>query len=171
MGISINSKEVYDEIKNYNDNLSFIDKVRIIKNNKVNKTFYLKATYNEDDINNFISTLENDLNTTRKDEGLVIDENHNVYYEKGVNGFILNKESTKIKVIEALNNLQENMVIEVDGDVDRIKIENESLSTVNKKVSTYTTYFLNSGNRGHNINLASTKLNGTILMLVMSFLI
>lgn len=164
MGISINSKEVYDEIKNYNDNLSFIDKVRIIKNNKVNKTFYLKATYNEDDINNFISTLENDLNTTRKDEGLVIDENHNVYYEKGVNGFTLDKESTKIMIIEALNNLQENMVIEVDGSIDKMKAGNEALSTINKKISSYTTYFLNKGNRGHNINLASTKLNGTILM-------
>jgi len=44
------------------------------------------------------------------------------------------------------------------------EIKYESLASINKKVSTYTTYFANAGNRGHNINLASSRLNNTILM-------
>ena len=56
------------------------------------------------------------------------------------------------------------MVITVTGDVIKNDVNYESLSKVDTKVSSYTTYFVNAGNRGHNINLASKRLNGTVVM-------
>ena len=52
----------------------------------------------------------------------------------------------------------------MEGTVIPNEIKHEKLSSINKKISSYTTYFVNAGNRGHNINLASRRLNDTILM-------
>ena len=68
------------------------------------------------------------------------------------------------KVKEAFANLKEETVIEAEGKVVKNEIKYEYLKDINKKISSYTTYFLNSGNRGHNIVLASSKLNNTVVM-------
>ena len=63
-----------------------------------------------------------------------------------------------------MSNLKEEVKIEAEGSVIPNEVKYESLSSINKKISTYTTYFANAGNRGHNISLASKRLNNTIIM-------
>lgn len=111
-----------------------------------------------------MTLLESKLNTQPLSDGLVIDSDYNVSYDKGKKGFKLDISKTKEEVKRALSNLTEETVIEAYGDVIENEIKNESLSVIDKKVSTYTTYFNNVGNRGHNIVLASSKLNKTLLM-------
>lgn len=164
IGILVDSSDIAKNIKKYNSNLSFIKKIKMIKNNKKYKTFYLKASYDDKVVNNLVNLIEEKLNTKVRGDGLVIDDKHNVYYDKGANGFTLDKEKTKINVEEALSNLKEEMVIKAAGTTIKNEVKNESLSSINKKVSSYTTYFSNSGNRGHNINLASSRLNNTIIL-------
>lgn len=155
---------ILDKITSYNDNLSFIEKVKRVKNNYKNKTFYLKGEFKEEDINNFVNLLEEKLNISVRNDRLIVDENHIVKYDKGVNGFILDKEKTIINVKEAFLNLKEETVIKAEGKIVKNETKYESLKDINKKVSSYTTYFLNQGNRGHNIVLASSRLNDTIIM-------
>lgn len=164
IGIEVNDDNLADEIKSYNKNLSFFKKVRFIKSNKKSKTFYLKVSYDEEVIDNLMDILKDKLNTTPRNDGMVIDDNYNVYYDKGASGFTLDVEKTKDKVKEAFANLKEETVIQVEGTVVPNEIKHEKLSSINKKISSYTTYFVNAGNRGHNINLASRRLNDTILM-------
>lgn len=164
IGILANDTGIKEKIKKYNDSLSFFKKVKMIREKKKVKTFYLKSSSSDKVVDNFVKLLEEKLNINPRNDGIVIDDNHNVYYDKGINGFTLDKEKTKIRIKEALANLREETNIEAVGTTIKNEVKNENLSSINKKVSSYTTYFANYGNRGHNINLASTKLNGTIIM-------
>ncbi len=164
IGILANDTGIKEKIKKYNDSLSFFKKVKMIREKKKVKTFYLKSSSSDKVVDNFVKLLEEKLNINPRNDGIVIDDNHNVYYDKGINGFTLDKEKTKIRIKEALANLREKTVIEAVGTTIKNEAKNENLSSINKKVSSYTTYFANYGNRGHNINLASTKLNGTVIM-------
>lgn len=164
IGILVEDSNIEDDLTNYNNNLSFFKKVSMIKGNKKNKTFYMKATYDEKTVDSLIKTLEEKLNTDARNDGIVVDDNHNVYYDKGANGFTLDVSKTKVKIENALANLTEETKVEASGHVVKNEVKYESLASINKKASTYTTYFANAGNRGHNINLASSRLNNTILM-------
>ena len=164
IGILANDTGIKEKIEKYNDSLSFFKKVKMIREKKKVKTFYLKSSSSDKVFDNFVKLLEEKLNINPRNDGIVIDDNHNVYYDKGINGFTLDKEKTKIRIKEALTNLREETDIEAVGTTIKNEVKNENLSSINKKVSSYTTYFANYGNRGHNINLASTKLNGTVIM-------
>lgn len=164
LGIKVEYLNTLNEIKRYNDNLSWIQKLKMVNSKKRYKTFYLHSYFEENDIDKFMTLLESKLNTQPLSDGLVIDSDYNVSYDKGKKGFKLDISKTKEEVKRALSNLTEETVIEAYGDVIENEIKNESLSVIDKKVSTYTTYFNNVGNRGHNIVLASSKLNKTLLM-------
>jgi len=164
IGILVEDSNIEENLTNYNNNLSFLKKVSMIKSNKKNKTFYMKATYDEKTVDNLMKILEEKLNITARNDGIVVDDNHNVYYDKGASGFTLDVSKTKVKIKNALENLKDEIKVEASGHVVKNEIKYESLASINKKVSTYTTYFANAGNRGHNINLASSRLNNTILM-------
>lgn len=163
LGISINSKVLKEKVFDYLNELSLSQKIMLINETKT-KRFYLKASYENDSINDFIDVLKLDFNTDKKSDGLLIDDSNNVYYDEGEDGFFINEESTKQKIIKTLNQIDKPVVIKLDGRIDRVIKRNEELSKVNKKISSYTTYFVNAGNRGHNISLASKRLNGTLIM-------
>ena len=164
LGILVEDNKIENNLINYNNNLSFFKKLSMIKSNKKNKVFYMNATYDDEVIDELMKTLEEKLNTSARDDGIVVDDAHNVYYDKGASGFTLDVPKTKLKIEKALSNLKEEIVIKAEGTVIKNDIKYESLSSINKKVSSYTTYFENVGNRGHNISLASNRLSGTILM-------
>ena len=164
INITVNEDDVLAEIKDYNNNLSFLEKVKKIKGKGKDKTFYLKGVFSKSSVDTFMNMLEQKLNTSARNDGIIVDENHNVRYDNGANGFTLDKEKTMDKVKEAFANLKEETVIEAEGKVVKNEIKYEYLKDINKKISSYTTYFLNSGNRGHNIVLASSRLNNTVVM-------
>lgn len=152
---------IIDKIKKYNDSLTLLDKLKMTDNKKY-KVFDFSA--NCANLDNITNMLKEKVNTEKVNDGLFTDENHNVYYRKAVNGFTLDEEKTKNEIKNALDNIKENINIKLIGNVVKNESTNESLSSVNTKIATYTTYFVNSGNRGHNIVLASTRLNETLVM-------
>ena len=164
LGIKVKDYNLYHDIIDYNNNLSTLDKLKYIKTNKKHKVFYIEAEYDMDTIDILLELAKNDMNTKAKDDGIIVDKNHNVSYSKGTKGFTLDEEKFNSKIKKELKNISSNINIKVEGTVIENKVTNENLSTVNKKVSSYTTNFVNSGNRGHNVSLAASKLNGTILM-------
>lgn len=164
IGAKVITNNLKDKITNYNKDLSFFKKVDMLQNKKKQKSFYLEATYDDSVIDNFIKTLEEKLNTTARNDGIVVDENHNLSYDKGSIGFDLDASKTKDKIVKALLNLKDNEIIEAEGTIVKNEVKYSNLASINKKVSSYTTYFMNSGNRGHNISLASRRLNNTVIM-------
>ena len=163
LGIIAYDSNLESRIKKYNDNLSYFKKIKLITHNK-KKVFSLKASYDNNTIDTFVNVLESKVNSEARGDGIIVDENYNVYYDKGSKGFTLDTQKTKAKVKEALLNLTYETVIEASGKLVNNEVKYEALSGINQKISSYTTYFQNAGNRGHNINLASSRLNNTVLM-------
>lgn len=163
LGMQVDYQKILTEIKDYNKNLGRLQKLLMIKSNRRYKTFYLSGNFN-DGIDSFIKLLKEKLNKEPKGDGLIIDSDYNVHYDKGNKGFVLDEAKTKAVIEKALINITDESVIEVYGDVIENEIKYEALANINKKVSSYTTVFNNAGNRGKNITIASSRLNGTILM-------
>ena len=164
LGIIVDDSNLVGKIKKYNDNLSYFRKIKLIKQNKEKMVFNLKASYDNNTVDTFMKVLESKVNSEARGDGIVVDENHNVYYDEGSKGFTLDTQKTREKVVEALLNLTYETVIEASGKTINNEVKYEALSGINQKISSYTTYFQNAGNRGHNINLAVGRLNNTVLM-------
>lgn len=162
IGIKTNADNLYKDIKKYNSNLNLYKKIKSLIIGKKIKTFYITGNFSDNAIDNYIGILKNTLNTEVKDDGIV-DDNHNISYSKGTNGFVLNDQQTKSEIQIKLKELKKNTVVNAIGDIIKNNTNNKYLASINKKIATFTTYFINSGSRGHNISLAVSKLNGTIV--------
>lgn len=164
LGIITNKDDIKNEIINYNKNLSLIEKLKMINMKKKRKVFYLKGTYDKESINKFIISLKTRLDVLEREDGLVVDDKHNVSYAPSVNGFSLDVDKTAKELEKSLNNLTNQTKVKAYGTVVKMEDKNKELASINTKIASYTTTFENVGNRGHNIVLAASKLNGTVLM-------
>lgn len=164
VGIEVEYENVLEDIKKYNDNLNWLSKAKIVHNKKRYKTFYLESKFTDAAIDNFIKSLEQKLNTEVVQDGLKVGDNYTIYYDKGKNGFKLNVQKTTDDLKNELASIKDKIEIEAVGEVVKMEAKNTHLASIDKMVSSYTTYFNNVGNRGQNIVLATTRLNGTILM-------
>ena len=163
-GVVVDDTSIENEIISYNKDLNIIKKLIMINNPKKDKVFYLKGSFDDELIDSIMNTLKERLNVEPKNDSLVIDNKHNVYYDKGQSGFTLDYDATRKSIVKALSNLKGENIVDAKGKTIKNEIKYKELSSVNKKVASHTTYFANAGNRGHNINLASKRLNGTTLM-------
>lgn len=164
LGIITNKDDIKNEIINYNKNLSLIEKLKMINMKKKRKVFYLKGTYDKESINKFVISLKTRLDVQEREDGLVVDDKHNVSYAPSVNGFSLDVDKTAKELEKSLNNLTNQTKVKAYGTVVKMEDKNKELASINTKIASYTTTFENVGNRGHNIVLAASKLNGTVLM-------
>lgn len=164
LGITTNKDDIKNEIINYNKNLSLIEKLKMINMKKKRKVFYLKGTYDKESINKFVISLKTRLDVLEREDGLVVDDKHNVSYAPSVNGFSLDVDKTAKELEKSLNNLTNQTKVKAYGTVVKMEDKNKELASINTKIASYTTTFENVGNRGHNIVLAASKLNGTVLM-------
>lgn len=163
LGITTNKDDIKNEIINYNKNLSLIEKLKMINMKKKRKVFYLKGTYDKESINKFIISLKTRLDVLEREDGLVVDDKHNVSYAPSVNGFSLDVDKTAKELEKSLNNLTNQTKVKAYGTVVKMEDKNKELASINTKIASYTTTFENVGNRGHNIVLAASKLNGSVL--------
>lgn len=164
IGITTEYENVLEEIKKYNSNLSWFKKAMMLNSKKRYKTFYIESNFSDNALNDFVLLLEQKLNTKPVADGIKIDENHNVYYDEGKQGFTLDSTKMLKDLKNTFSYLKQEIIIEAQGEVIKQEKKNTHLSVIDKKVASYKTYFLNSGNRGYNVVLAASKLNGTVLM-------
>ncbi len=163
LGITTNKDDIKNEIINYNKNLYLIEKLKMINMKKKRKVFYLKGTYDKESINKFIISLKTRLDVLEREDGLFVDDKHNVSYAPSVNGFSLDVDKTAKELEKSLNNLTNQTKAKAYGTVVKMEDKNKELASINTKIASYTTTFENVGNRGHNIVLAASKLNGSVL--------
>ena len=165
LGLSIDTSKLLEELSHYTDNLNFKDKLILAKSNK-EKKYYLESNYNEGKIIEVINELKKDFNKKKRNAKLTVDNNHEVKFINKIDGFTLDENKLKNDIINLLkhSSLKENeFKITLTGSLDKAEDKTNNLSQINKKISTFTTTFANYGPRGHNVSLASQKLNGTIL--------
>ena len=164
INISVDKDKLISEVNDYINDLSVFKKAKMIKEGKKVKVFNLEGSFDESAIDSLVERLETQLNTLPRNDSINVDNNHNVSYDAGVDGFVLDKEKTKDNIKKALVKIQKEVTVESVGNVVKRETKYASLASINTKISTYTTGFNNSGNRGFNINHAASKLNGTVLL-------
>lgn len=161
-GVIINDQT--DLIINYNENLARYKKVMLIKNKKKHhKVFHITANYDDKKLVALMDRMKNDLNTSEKEDSFTIDKNYNVVYTPAKSSFVLDESKTRKDIIKSLKDIKEEIIIDASGSFVKVEAKHSAYKDINKKVASYTTYFQNYGNRGHNIVLAASRLNGTLL--------
>ena len=165
LGLTIDTTSLFEELSHYTDKLNFKDKLFLAKSNK-EKRYNLDIDYNEGKIVEIIKELKKEYNKKKQDAKLSIDINHELKITKKIDGFILDENKLKEDIVNLLSSFSLNekeFNIKLTGKIDPAKDSIGNLSQLNKKISTFTTTFANYGPRGHNVSLASQKLNGTVL--------
>jgi len=105
----------------------------------------------------FINELRSKVNVEKTEEMFKV-VNGGIVYTKGISGFTLDDSSLKSDIESSLKtSIRE---INLKGSLDST---NNTLGLINKKVSTFTTYYNEAQGRAKNIRNAVSKLNGRIL--------
>ena len=155
LGFSINTLDVENKI-NATKNLNGYQKLYKILT-RVEERYEIRYDLNEEIFNKFINNLKSKVNVLKQYESFRI-INGKINYQRGVNGFTLDDANLKNEIIASLENNSHE--INLTGSVEKV---NNTLGLINKKVSTFTTYYNESQGRARNIRNAVSKLNGKIL--------
>ena len=165
LGLTISSDKLLDKLTHYSDKFSFREKLKKIKSEE-KEQFTLDISYDETKANLIIKELQDKYNKKKKDGNLFINKNHELKYIEGVDGFKLDDKKLKEDINNILSKFdltKKSFDITLTGTVNKAKNNNPNLKTLNKKIATFTTNFENYGARGHNITLAASRVNGTVL--------
>ena len=156
IGYTTNKDQLLDKIINNYNKLNGYEKLyQIFFNNRLDYKFeYLLS---DEIYNNFINDLKSKVNVLKTNEYFSI-KNGNINYQKGLNGFTLDDSTLKDEISNTI--ISGNREIILKGNIETT---NNSLGLINKKVSTFTTYYNESQGRARNIRNAVSKLNGRIL--------
>lgn len=158
LGLSINKKKTISSILSYQNNLNFIDKVRLLKSNK-KKKFNVVYDYDKDVIVNFLNNLKTNVDTIAVDGHFVISSDRRVSYVSGINGFSLNVDDNVNKIID---NISINDNIDLSGVITPA-INNDSYKSIDTKVSSFVTYFDPYISRGVNLRTGLSYIDGVIV--------
>lgn len=160
VGITLDKEQLKKEILEYKDNLEYLEKLKkIILNEK--KVFSFKLDYNENVINSFLNELKSKVDTKKEQGKLVMGKDRKLSYQKGIPSFSLDIEKSFAVIKNSIKTILSNNKIVLVGTLE--KVEYDVLSTINTKISTYSTKFDNKVSRGKNISNAAKSLDGVIL--------
>lgn len=160
--VSYNVDETVDKVLKYGKNLSSSEKLQLINNPK-EENFDLDVAYDENSLNSFIDSIAKETERAPENASIKV-AGDKFEYKNHVVGYKVNRDAFKADIIRVLTDgNEENIKVTVEEQVPKITIE--QLSSINAKVSSYTTNFTNipNPNRENNIKIAASKINGIIL--------
>lgn len=139
VGLQLNSKKIVEEIEKYQNDMSYDDKLNTIYKGKKH-VFSYSFQYDPNTLKLFLENLKKEVDCVKLD-GHFVDDGYTVSYQNGMNGFLLNVDASYDTISKYLENpITSDVKIELTGDVDQA-FTNESYSTVNTLVSSFTTEF------------------------------
>ena len=159
VGISINSDDLANEILTYTNDLSYLDQLQKISLQE--KTlFNYKYTYEKEKLSSFFENLKTKVDC-KVVEGKLVDNNHTISYIKGTPSFSLDVSKNVDYFIDNLSDIIISGKANLIGE--SVQPKNSNLSTINKKMSSFTTTFDTKISRAKNLVAGAKLLNGTIL--------
>ena len=157
LGFSVDSKKTISQIKNYQDKLSFSDKINII-NKKIKKNY----SVDDNKLNEFLNSVKNSFDVVATNS--YFDTSEGVKYVKGSDGFSLNV-SNSLNVINSYfkKPIKNNASIELIGDISKSNY-NESYVSIDTMTSSFVTNFNPWVTaRATNLRVALNYINGAII--------
>ncbi len=160
-----NVEKTIDNAYRYGKNLNIFSKYKIIKFKKV-KDYSLNLYYDNKVMNEFIDSIEKDINKEAKNATLTIDKGSILIVEEE-DGFKLEKDKLKKILYTNVNSKNLNDINEkAPVKTLHAQIKQDELKNINTNVSSYSTNYrsISSSQRANNIELATKAINGTLIM-------
>ena len=161
LGLTVDVDSIINEIKSYQDKLSYREKLKLI-NNDTRKLFNIKYAFNKDTCINTLNTIkaQNDVQAVNG----YFDTSNGVRFIKGSNGYSLNvDESFNAINKEIEKGITNGSKITLVTDLS-IGNNNPSYESIDTLVSTFSTYFnVYEGTRPTNLRTALGYINGAVV--------
>ena len=161
LGVNIDVDKSIERIKNYQDNLSYGQKLRMINGRKI-KRFEVIYSFDKAKLAETINSLKSKVDIAAVDGHFV--DNGKISYVKGVNGYSLNVSKSVEEVERIVNGeYRQGMEVNLLGEVAEAK-NNDSYASIDTLTSEAITPFMpNTYLRNINLNTALAYINGTVV--------
>lgn len=162
--VSLDTEAIVEEVISYGKNKSFLKKINLLEGNKV-KRFDYNLTYNSELVNEFVNKIEEETFKVPVDATIDISPEGVINVGASQVGTKLNREDLINKISEFVGKYGSDEVTSIAASIEEVQPEvtESALKSVNKKISTFTTYF-NAGPSAHNIAIGSGFIDNTLLM-------
>jgi len=159
----LNVNELSEQILAYGKDNSFFTKLKLIKEPQ-NKEFNFTFTYNDEALNTFIDKIYDDLYLDPINASIDISYG-NINVSEEVSGLELNSDKLKEDLIASLEDFTVDSDVNITLETKAVNpsITSEALSTVNRKLSSFSTKFIY-GPSGTNLQKATYNIDNNIIM-------
>lgn len=122
--------------------------------------------YDEEKLNQWIRSIEDEVYVEKIEPEIEMINYGEFQIEEGVDGQLISGEQLLDELKEELNQIStEPISIEVTPLINPREVDVELLKTINSKISTYSSEYPAGIPRAKNVELAASKVHGTLLML------
>jgi vancomycin resistance protein YoaR len=162
LSITIDYETLEKEIMSFGKDLSFFNKLNLIKK-PTNREYTFDVLSNEEVIDNFINSIAESVDVNPVNATISIAGGINISPDK--TGISLNKEELKAEILNKINNINPPKIIEIVGNttVTEASIKAADLSNVDSKISSFSTKYI-PGPSGTNLQLAAINIDDIIVM-------
>ena len=161
LGVTLNKDALSNKILTYNNNMNSFDKLKSIMNKK-KIVFNYELTYSKDAIVKYLNDLKKEVDTKGIKGKLVMDKDRNLSYKKSTPAFSLNVNESAKKIEDDLEKIISTGKATLVGEYKALG-EDKLLSTIDTKVSSFSTSYNTKVSRAKNIAAAAGYLDGIIL--------
>lgn len=131
------------------------------------KIFKLSHTYNYGIVDTVLKNIVKDNNKKAADAAIIRNNLGKLIVTKEAYGLSLNSSSLKQEIKSKVNNIEQEQDLTIHPQLTKVepKIKSKDLKGINTLISSYTTNFGSSNeNRSTNIRVASSSINGKVIM-------
>lgn len=161
LGVTLNKDALSNKILTYNNNMNSLDKLKSIMSKK-KTVFNYELTYSKDAIVKYLNDLKKEVDTKGIKGKLVMDKDRNLSYKKSTPAFSLNVNESAKKIEDDLEKIISTGKATLVGEYKALG-EDKLLSTIDTKVSSFSTSYNAKVSRAKNIAAAAGYLDGIIL--------
>ncbi len=161
LGVTLNKDALSNKILTYNNNMNSFDKLKSIMSKK-KTVFNYELTYSKDAIVKYLNDLKKEVDTKGIKGKLVMDKDKNLSYKKSTPAFSLNVNESAKKIEDDLEKIISTGKATLVGEYKALG-EDKLLSTIDTKVSSFSTSYNTKVSRAKNIAAAAGYLDGIIL--------
>lgn len=161
LGVTLNKDALSNKILTYNNNMNSFDKLKSIMSKK-KTVFNYELTYSKDAIVKYLNDLKKEVDTKGIKGKLVMDKDRNLSYKKSTPAFSLNVNESAKKIEDDLEKIISTGKATLVGEYKALG-EDKLLSTIDTKVSSFSTSYNTKVSRAKNIAAAAGYLDGIIL--------
>lgn len=152
-----------NEVLSFGKDMKFKEQLTLIKEPK-SRTYEFEMKYSEAKIAEFLDTIAEQVNVNSQNASINV-SGGSVNITPGQVGYELNKEAVSSNIKDILGNINSSEIASIDVKLEEVNpsITTEALQSVDKMISSYTTYF-DAGPSGHNIQVGAGMIGNVLLM-------